>query len=99
MPEVNANADLGVKIVVLLNKCDVENKELDFEEVKSYCQGKGIDVYETSAKTGKNVNQVFVDICKQLLISKSTLPSQFDQSSNLSASANYKTDDDSSCCN
>ena len=67
MPEVKSNADAGVKKVVLLNKADLPGKQVQLAEVKAWADLEGIDVYETSAKSGKNVNQVFTDLCKFLM--------------------------------
>ena len=55
LPEVKSNADAGVRKVLLLNKMDIPNKQLNLAEVKVWAQSEDIEVYETSAKTGKNV--------------------------------------------
>ena len=55
LPEVKSNADAGVRKVLLLNKMDIPNKLLNLAEVKVWAQSEDIEVYETSAKTGKNV--------------------------------------------
>ena len=67
LPEVKANADAGVKKILLINKADLQNREVDFSEAKSWAELEGIDAYETSAKSGKNVNQAFTDLCRYLM--------------------------------
>ena len=42
-------------------------REVNFAEVKAWADLEGIEVYETSAKTGRNVTQVFTDLCKYLI--------------------------------
>jgi len=67
LPEVKNNADHDVEKVLLLNKMDLPAKDLDPEEVNRFASQEGIMVYETSAKTGKNVNGVFVELCRKLI--------------------------------
>lgn len=67
LPEVKKNADQDLEKVLLLNKMDLPQKDLDAREVQSFCSAEGIMVYETSAKTGKNVNGVFLELCRKLI--------------------------------
>ena len=67
LPEVKASADAGVKKVMLVNKSDLPTREFNFAEVKAWAESEGIEAYETSAKTGKNVTQVFTDLCRYLI--------------------------------
>lgn len=45
------------------NKIDLENREVAFEEGFNYAQENGILYYESSAKTGENVETIFFDLC------------------------------------
>ena len=67
LPEVKNNADADVEKVLLLNKMDLTGKDLDVNEVQSFAEKEQMMVYETSAKTGKNVNGVFVELCRKLI--------------------------------
>ena len=64
---MKSNADPGVKKVLLINKSDIPQKAFQYEEALQWARSEQIDVYETSAKTGKNVNQVFTDLCRHLM--------------------------------
>ena len=92
------NADPGVKIVLLLNKSDSPNKELNYSEAKQYADNEGMDVYETSAKTGKNVNTVFTDLCRYLIVTKG-LDMRNNGGSNLTTK-NHNSDEnqEKTCC-
>ena len=46
---------------------DAQNKELNPDEVSRFSETEGIAMYETSAKTGKNVTGVFTEICRKLI--------------------------------
>jgi small GTP-binding protein len=49
-------------IVLIGNKCDLENRDVDTQEGEEYAKKYNCKFYETSAKTGQNVNEVFHDI-------------------------------------
>ena len=67
LPEIINNADADAIKVLLLNKMDLPGKDLDGEEVEKFAQKEEVLLYETSAKTGKNVNGVFVELCRKLI--------------------------------
>lgn len=97
LPEVRANGDRDVKIVLLMNKSDMPNKEINYSEVKQFCDQEGMDLYETSAKTGKNVNTVFTDLCRHLMVVKGSGRTETAGRSLNSGSA--EENDSGSCCN
>ena len=67
--KLNETCDLSKKpIIIVGNKCDVESdkREVTYEEGSEYAKKKGYNFYETSAKTGQNVQEAFNDIFEQL---------------------------------
>ena len=47
-------------IIVVANKADLEaNRQVALEEGESYATGLGIDHFSASAKTGKNIDEIF----------------------------------------
>ena len=69
LSKINETTDLSKKpIIIVGNKADVENekREVTFEEGKNYADSKGYKFYETSAKTGQNIEKAFNDIFEQL---------------------------------
>jgi len=67
MNEVQEHSDPGSLHVLILNKMDVQTKQLNPKEIEMFAQRNNLIVYETSAKTGKNVTGLFVEICRQLI--------------------------------
>ena len=67
--KLSDSSDLSKKpIVIIGNKSDIEQSKrvISYEEGKQYADSKGYHFYETSAKTGENVEKAFYDIFEQL---------------------------------
>ena len=67
--KLNETTDISKKpIIIVGNKCDIEERErqVTIEEGHTYAKNKGYHFYETSAKTGHNINEAFNDIFEQL---------------------------------
>lgn len=55
-----------VPMSLLINKHDLEAR-FDLDEVRSLAESVGARVFETSAKTGENVENVFEDIARRIV--------------------------------
>ena len=56
--------------IICANKCDLdEEREISREKIEKYGLSQNMEVFEVSAKTGKNINEVFYSLVK-LIISK-----------------------------
>ena len=65
--KLNDTMDISKKPIILVgNKSDLDERQVSYEEGKKYAESKGFNFYETSAKTGENVEEAFNDIFEQL---------------------------------
>ena len=68
-------------IYLLGNKVDdEENRIIKYKDAKKFANQYDLKYYETSAKTGKNINKVFFDLIYDLL---KTFPNKIEKSGNL----------------
>ncbi|EGR27744.1 ras oncogene family protein, putative [Ichthyophthirius multifiliis] len=57
-----------IQIAVFGNKCDLlEERQVTYQEAKRFCDENNVLFYETSANTGDNVEQGFVQVTKQIM--------------------------------
>lgn len=54
-------------IAIAGNKCDLSNRQIDQEEVESYAKSINGAHFDTSAKTGKGIEEIFTEITKAVL--------------------------------
>jgi Ras-related protein Rap-1B len=66
---VNLKDDPQVPIVLVGNKCDLEeDRAVSRAQAFAVSQGWGnVPYYEASARRRQNVNEVFVDVCRQII--------------------------------
>ena len=53
-----------IPCIILANKSDLPNRDITEDELTALASDKGVEIFETSAKTGKNVDHVFELIAK-----------------------------------
>merc|ERR1712154_497208 len=62
-------------LVIAANKMDLESKrQVEVDRVNSYAQSVGAIVIGTSAKTGKGVHELFLELTKLLLKQQASIP-------------------------
>ena len=66
----NINENESPIIVLIGNKKDIESeRQITKEEIEKYCKKKEIDKYfETSAKTGEGIHELFKEVIRKLYI-------------------------------
>ena len=70
LEEVEQSNAKGLPVVVIGNKCDLEDKEVIKEEIIDFAESKGFSYYETSALNGANINEAFMDIVLKIIDNK-----------------------------
>jgi GTPase SAR1 family protein len=77
MKEVEKHSGEDVSIMVLANKADMEDEiEVSDAEIKKFEEEYKLKVIKTSAKSGANVDESFLDITKKLIVKKNNSGSQ-----------------------
>jgi small GTP-binding protein len=78
--------DPSVRVTVVGNKTDIEDREVSFAEGQALAQSLGYDYAETSAKTGAGVDDAFVSLAEKAIeaisvrtVSASSLPITWNQ--------------------
>ena len=76
--EINHNGPKNIKKILLGTKCDLEDeRQVSEEEGKKLADKLGINFFEVSAKTGKNVNEDFNSLIKDIIINNQKQNSTF----------------------
>ncbi|TNV85129.1 hypothetical protein FGO68_gene195 [Halteria grandinella] len=74
LKEVEKHSGEDVTIMVLANKSDSEADELEVSEadIKKFEEETGLKVLKTSAKTGSNVDDSFLEMTKKLIVKRNS---------------------------
>lgn len=65
--ELQSQADKDIQIVLAGNKCDRENeRQIDHREATEYANSIGAAIFNTSAKSGKGVSELYTEIAKRV---------------------------------
>mmetsp|Transcript_25728 Transcript_25728/g.45157 ORF Transcript_25728/g.45157 Transcript_25728/m.45157 type:complete len:208 (+) Transcript_25728:794-1417(+) len=67
LTEIQNNAGEAVSVILVANKIDLADREVQTEEGQSFANEKGLLYIETSAKTGMNVAEAFTELAKVVL--------------------------------
>lgn len=68
--EIENYAEPSVKILLIGNKSDSENRKVETERGEQLATSKGWLFFECSAKTGNNVDKAFKDMSRVLISEK-----------------------------
>lgn len=93
--EVKQERGDDVIIVLVGNKVDLSEKEVNNDQVKEYCDNNGILFIETSAKSGFNVKQLF----KRIALALPANEQDNSQNENVKIQVDNQQADQQSSCN
>ena len=87
--------DIG--LVLLGNKCDIKERVVSQQQGKEMAQKLNISYFETSAKTGKGINEAFLHLAKEIMKKKGNVISDRRKSFRLTSSTQRKNNK-KGCC-
>lgn len=70
LKQIDQHASSNVAKVLVANKCDRPDKVIESERGRALAEQHGLSFFETSAKTGQNVAEVFQHIAKIIIREK-----------------------------
>jgi GTPase SAR1 family protein len=70
LKQIDQHASSNVAKVLIANKCDRSDKVIETERGKALAEAHGLQFFETSAKSGLNVHEVFQHIAKVIIREK-----------------------------
>ena len=97
--EINENAPIDTKTILLGNKLDLkDSREVEKEEGEEFSKSKNINFLEVSAKDGTNVKEAFDLLIKQIVNNPQNISSRQKRGSRVLKSINIKKEKKKSCC-
>lgn len=66
LEEARQNANANMVIMLIGNKCDLERREVSYEEGAQFAREHGLIFSETSAKTAQNVEEAFIQTARKI---------------------------------
>ena len=80
MKQIQQQASENVCKILVGNKCDIDNRQVDYDEGRRLADKYGIPFFETSAKSGINIEDTFMtiarDIKNKILLNETTQGSE-----------------------
>ena len=67
LQEVRSNSQPLITIILIGNKCDLEKREVLYEEGEDFAKEHGLIFMETSAKTAENVEAAFLETARKIV--------------------------------
>ena len=91
----NYTSTYEISIVLIGNKKDLPDREISFEEGKKRAKELNVEYFETSAKTGENINEAFMNLSQLILKKKGII---VDNSIHLNENNFFQKTNQKNCC-
>lgn len=101
MKQIEQHASKDVAKILVGNKCDKEDKVVSEETGKQLADEYGLEFFETSAKTGHNVSELFQHIANNIIKDKKktgAAPGGSRDTVSISKKADSSKTDKKGCC-
>ena len=72
LKQIETHASQGVAKVLVANKTDLANRVISTERGQQLADEYGLKFFETSAKTGIGINEMFFDVAEQIVKDRPT---------------------------
>lgn len=96
--EVESNCDRDVEIVIIGTKCDMESqREVAFQEANEFAMMHNCSYFETSAKSGTNVEKVFFEVT-EVVYAKEKMKTSSNTEEGVKLDDGEQKQDNSGCC-
>ena len=71
LEQINLNIDIDYSSIILLgNKCDIKEREKFDEEINNFTKKINLKYFETSAKTGENIENAILYLTREIISKK-----------------------------
>jgi small GTP-binding protein len=67
LKQIDTHASSNVAKVLVANKTDLPNRVISTERGVALAEEHGLKFFETSAKTGSNINEMFFEVAEQIV--------------------------------
>ena len=67
LKQIETHASEGVAKVLVANKVDLENRAVTQQQGEELADKHGLNYFETSAKSGQNISELFHHIARQIV--------------------------------
>ena len=100
----NMSSDMGeIPIVIIGNKIDLNEREVQFKEAEKFWKEQGYKYFETSAKTGENVEQTIKTLVEMVVKEKEKKEGNYNEDNNnnnfvIDKNNNEKNNDENKKC-
>ena len=87
----------SIPSIIVGNKIDLGEREISLEEANKFCKDNNYEYFETSAKTGENIDKSFRALVKKILAAKSDDDGDKQQEGNIKISSKDQKPKEGGC--